>query len=98
MVAVSSVSAEPHTNSGGHFHANRKQAQFICICPYIDSVQGGLPFPIATPAHGTAFDIVGTGEANVEAMRQAFLLACRMGAHQSRARAAKPNPGEAIRR
>jgi len=43
------------------------------------TVQGGLPVPITTPAHGTAYDIVGQGRANVEATRQAFLLACRMG-------------------
>lgn len=43
------------------------------------TVQGGLPVPIATPAHGTAFDIAGQGIANVEAMRQAFTLAVRMG-------------------
>lgn len=42
------------------------------------SVQGGLPIPITTPAHGTAFDIAGKGVANPEALRQAFLLACRM--------------------
>ncbi len=43
------------------------------------TVQGGLPIPIATPAHGTAFDIAGQGKANVEAMRQAFFIACNMG-------------------
>ena len=43
------------------------------------TVQGGLPIPITTPAHGTAFDIAGQGRADVEPMRQAFLLACRMG-------------------
>ena len=43
------------------------------------TVQGGLPAPITTPAHGTAFDIVGTGKANAEAMTQAFLLAAKMG-------------------
>jgi 4-hydroxythreonine-4-phosphate dehydrogenase len=42
------------------------------------TVQGGLPAPITTPAHGTAFDIVGTGKANVEAMTQALLLAAKM--------------------
>jgi len=42
------------------------------------TVQGGLPFPITTPAHGTAFDIVGQGKANAEAMTQAFLLATKM--------------------
>ena len=42
------------------------------------TVQGGLPIPITTPAHGTAFDIVGQGVANPEAMTQAFLLAAKM--------------------
>jgi len=47
------------------------------------TVQGGLPVPITTPAHGTAYDIAGQGRANVEATRQAFLIATRMGAfHQ----------------
>jgi 4-hydroxythreonine-4-phosphate dehydrogenase len=44
------------------------------------TVAGGLPVPITTPAHGTAFDIVGQGKANEEAMTQAFLLAAKMGA------------------
>ncbi len=44
------------------------------------TVQGGMPAPITTPAHGTAFDIVGQGKANAEAMTQALLLAARMGA------------------
>lgn len=44
------------------------------------TVQGGLPIPITTPAHGTAYDIAGQGKANVEATWQAFLIACRMGA------------------
>lgn len=44
------------------------------------TVQGGLPIPITTPAHGTAFDIAGQNKANVEATVQAFLIACRMGA------------------
>jgi len=42
------------------------------------TVQGGLPIPITTPAHGTAFDIAGRGAADVGAMRRAFELACRM--------------------
>lgn len=44
------------------------------------TMQGGLPVPITTPAHGTAFDITGQGKANVEAMTQAFLLATKMAA------------------
>ena len=43
------------------------------------TVHGGLPIPITTPAHGTAFDITGQGKANAEAMAQAFLLAAKMG-------------------
>jgi 4-hydroxythreonine-4-phosphate dehydrogenase len=44
------------------------------------TVPGGLPIPITTPAHGTAYDIAGRGIANTGAMRNAFALACRMGA------------------
>lgn len=44
------------------------------------TVPGGLPIPIATPAHGTAYDIAGKGLANQGAMRNAFALATRMGA------------------
>lgn len=43
------------------------------------TVQGGLPIPITTPAHGTAYDIAGQGRANVEATWQALLIASRMG-------------------
>ncbi|MBL8378104.1 MAG: 4-hydroxythreonine-4-phosphate dehydrogenase PdxA [Burkholderiales bacterium] len=44
------------------------------------TVQGGLPIPITTPAHGTAYDIAGKGVANPQAMKNAFDLAVRMGA------------------
>ncbi|HLW48178.1 MAG TPA: 4-hydroxythreonine-4-phosphate dehydrogenase PdxA [bacterium] len=47
------------------------------------TVQGGLPVPITTPAHGTAFDIAGQNKANVEAMSRAFALACRLGASRA---------------
>ncbi|WP_110655729.1 4-hydroxythreonine-4-phosphate dehydrogenase PdxA [Salinicola halimionae] len=47
---------------------------------------GGLPFPVCTPAHGTAYDIAGRGIADLGASRQALLLAARMA---SRARQAK---------
>jgi 4-hydroxythreonine-4-phosphate dehydrogenase len=43
------------------------------------TVQGGLPVPITTPAHGTAYDIAGLGKASVEATLNAFRIACRMG-------------------
>jgi 4-hydroxythreonine-4-phosphate dehydrogenase len=46
------------------------------------TVQGGLPVPITTPAHGTAYDIAGQGKADVQAMANAFAIACRMGLNQ----------------
>ena len=42
------------------------------------TVQGGLPMPITTPAHGTAYDIAGQGVASATAMKNAFELACGM--------------------
>ena len=50
---------------------------------------GGFPFPICTPAHGTAYDIARKGVANVGATRAAVLLAARMaGARRARRLAA----------
>ena len=43
------------------------------------TVQGGLPVPITTPAHGTAFDIRGQGKAHVGPMRAAWTIASTMG-------------------
>jgi 4-hydroxythreonine-4-phosphate dehydrogenase len=43
------------------------------------TVQGGLPIPITTPAHGTAYDIAGRGVANPDALVNAFEIAVRMG-------------------
>jgi 4-hydroxythreonine-4-phosphate dehydrogenase len=42
------------------------------------TVQGGLSQVIATPAHGTAFDIAGKGVAKPEAFQAAVKLAARM--------------------
>ena len=39
---------------------------------------GGYPFWIATPAHGTAYDIAGKGQANHQATANAFTLAARL--------------------
>lgn len=50
------------------------------------TIQGGLPIVIATPAHGTAFDIVGQNIANLGATEHAFELAASIG---SRLRASK---------
>jgi 4-hydroxythreonine-4-phosphate dehydrogenase len=40
----------------------------------------GLPVPITTPAHGTAYDIAGTGKANPEPTRRAFAMARALAA------------------
>ncbi|MFZ6763008.1 4-hydroxythreonine-4-phosphate dehydrogenase PdxA [Pseudoroseomonas sp. WGS1072] len=47
---------------------------------------GGFPFPICTPAHGTAYEIAGQGVAHPGAARNALLLAARMGAARRRPR------------
>lgn len=56
------------------------------------TIQGGLPIPITTSAHGSAFDIAGQNKANVEATVQAFLIACRMGAAHRANRASRAAP------
>ena len=45
---------------------------------------GGFPFPICTPAHGTAYDIAGKGIASVGATRAALLLAAEMAVRRRR--------------
>ncbi len=50
---------------------------------------GGLPFPLCTPAHGTAYDIAGKGIADIGATREAMLLAARMAAPAVRRAAAE---------
>ncbi len=47
---------------------------------------GGLPFPVCTPAHGTAYDIVGKGLADPRASEEAVMLAARIAARQLEAR------------
>jgi 4-hydroxythreonine-4-phosphate dehydrogenase len=42
------------------------------------TIIGGISCPITTPAHGTAFDIVGKGIANPSAMEQAIIVAAEM--------------------
>ena len=48
------------------------------------TVHGGMPIPIATPAHGTAFDIAGKGIANAQGIKRAFTIVSRMAANQKR--------------
>lgn len=43
------------------------------------TVQGGLPVPIATPAHGTAYGIVGQNKANLGPSQRAFDIAVQLG-------------------
>lgn len=50
------------------------------------TVHAGLPFPITTSAHGSAHDIAGKGVANVEALKQAFLIVCDMVESKSKRR------------
>ena len=42
------------------------------------TVAAGLPYPITTPAHGTAFDIYGKGVAKIDATEQALIIAAKM--------------------
>jgi 4-hydroxythreonine-4-phosphate dehydrogenase len=42
------------------------------------TVAAGLPYPITTPEHGTAFDIAGKGIAKADATEQAVILAAKM--------------------
>ncbi|MFK7995264.1 MAG: 4-hydroxythreonine-4-phosphate dehydrogenase PdxA [Granulosicoccus sp.] len=42
------------------------------------SMLAGLPVPVTTPAHGTAFDISGTNRANLDPTRNAFMMCCDM--------------------
>lgn len=46
------------------------------------TVQGGLPVVIATPAHGTAFDIAGTGLASVTSSQNALDVAIAIAARR----------------
>jgi 4-hydroxythreonine-4-phosphate dehydrogenase len=50
------------------------------------TVTAGLKTVFTTPAHGTAYDIVGQGKANVGSMEFAFTLAAKMAASRLAAR------------
>lgn len=45
------------------------------------AVDGGLPYPITTCTHGTAFDIAGQGKAWTSAFESAVRIVCGMAAH-----------------
>ena len=46
------------------------------------TVQGGMPFPITTPAHGTAFDIAGKNIANLDPTIQSFKISLQITNNQ----------------
>jgi len=46
------------------------------------TVLAGLPIPITTPAHGTAFDIAGQNKANIVPTQNAFIMAVNMAEHR----------------
>ena len=48
------------------------------------TVQGGLPLPITTPAHGTAFDIAGKNQANLEPTLKSFKIALTMAENKNK--------------
>ena len=48
------------------------------------TVQGGLPVPITTPAHGTAFDIAGKNKANLEPTLNSFKIALTMAENKNK--------------
>lgn len=51
------------------------------------TVQGGLPVPIATPAHGTAYDIVGRNIANLGPTQHAFDICVGLAEQRAQVRA-----------
>lgn len=59
---------------------------------------GGFPFPICTPAHGTAFDIAGRGIADAGAARATIVLAAKMGRARMEAAKASDIPAGASTR
>ncbi|MGP2441251.1 4-hydroxythreonine-4-phosphate dehydrogenase PdxA [Streptomyces sp. JW3] len=46
------------------------------------TIQGGLPVPITTPAHGTAFEIVGKGVADTNSAQNAFRIGATIAARR----------------
>jgi len=55
------------------------------------TVTAGLKTVFTTPAHGTAFDIVGQGRANPSALEYAFRLAAQLASSKSESGLARPN-------
>jgi len=62
------------------------------------TVTAGLKTVFATPAHGTAFDIVGQGRADYSALEYAFRLAAQLASSKSETGLARPNGLPAVAR
>jgi len=60
------------------FHDQGQIAMKLMGFQFGVTVAGGLPYPITTPAHGTAFDIAGKGVAKTDAMERAVMIAAKM--------------------
>lgn len=52
------------------------------------TVQGGLPVPIATPAHGTAYEIVGQNKAHLGPSQRAYDISVGLGIQTAESRSA----------
>ncbi len=80
------VRAVKKENGGGYdgvltmYHDQGQIAMKLLSFGHGITVHYGLPMPITTPAHGTAYDIVGQGIAGDGAMKNALLTSARMGA------------------
>ena len=60
------------------FHDQGQIAMKLMGFQFGVTVAAGMPYAIATPAHGSAFDIVGKGIAKVDATEQAVKIAAKM--------------------
>lgn len=60
------------------YHDQGQIAMKLMGFDYGVTVHAGLPFPITTSAHGSAYDIAGKNLASVNALKAAFNLACKM--------------------
>lgn len=66
------------------YHDQGQIAMKLMGFDYGVTVHAGLPFPVTTSAHGSAYDIAGKNVASVNALREAFKLACSMAARAKR--------------
>ncbi|MDR3563999.1 MAG: 4-hydroxythreonine-4-phosphate dehydrogenase PdxA [Negativicutes bacterium] len=66
------------------FHDQGHIAMKIMGFQFGVTIHAGLPYPVTTPAHGTAFDIAGQGVAKIDATEQAIIVASRMAAKNAK--------------